>query len=146
MIPLLALVPLVIAGISALTSAAGTAASVVLSNKQADEQQRHNKAVEQIAQGGNIEDDIKNDNNLQIGLLANSPPSVNGKGINPLLVSSIIAIIPELIKAVPEAANQIKQLINGEGIKIDEPKFVSDDKLIDQYTKFLRGKKYDISM
>ena len=44
-IPLLALVPLIIAGISALTSAAATAASVVLSNKQADEQQRHNKAV-----------------------------------------------------------------------------------------------------
>ena len=76
-LPLLALIPLVIAGISALTSAAGTAASVVLSNKQADEQQRHNKAVEQIAQGENIEDDIKNDNDLQI----------NDKGINPLLVS-----------------------------------------------------------
>ena len=135
-IPLLALVSLVIAGISALTSAAGTAALVVLSNKQADEQQRHNKAVEQIAQGGNIEDDIKNDNDLQI----------NGKGINPLLVSSIIAIIPELIKAVPEAANQIKKLINGEELKIHEPKVLSDDKLIDQSIKFLRGKGYDISM
>ena len=58
-IPLLALVPLVISGIFALVGAAGTTASVVLSNKQADEQQRHNKAVEQIAQGGNIDDDIK---------------------------------------------------------------------------------------
>ena len=112
-LPLLALIPLVIAGISAITSAAGTAASVVLSNKQADEQHRHNKAVEQIAQGGNIDNDvIKNYNYLQI----------HGKGIHPLLVSSIIAIIPELIKAVPEAANQIKKLIDGEGIKLDEPK------------------------
>ena len=49
-IPLLALIQLVVAGISVLKSAAGTAPSVVISNIQADEQQRHNKAVEQIAQ------------------------------------------------------------------------------------------------
>ena len=47
---------------------------------------------------------------------------------------------------MPEAANQIKTLINGVEIKIDEPKVVSDDKLIDQYSKFLRDKGYDISM
>ena len=40
-IPLLALIPLVIAGISVLTSAAGTAASVVLTNKQANEDEKH---------------------------------------------------------------------------------------------------------
>ena len=80
------MIPLVIAGISALTSAASNAASVVLSYKLADEQQWHNKAVEQIAQGGNIDNDvINNDNDLQI----------IGKGINPILVSSIISIILE---------------------------------------------------
>ena len=47
---------------------------------------------------------------------------------------------------MPEAANQIKKLINVEGIKIDEPIVLSDDKLLDQYTKFLLGKGYDISM
>lgn len=45
----LALVPQVISGISLFASAACIAASVVLANKQADEQQKHNKAVEQIA-------------------------------------------------------------------------------------------------
>ena len=44
---------MIIDGISSLTSAAGTAASVVLTNKQAIEQQRHNKQIEQIASQGN---------------------------------------------------------------------------------------------
>ena len=47
---------------------------------------------------------------------------------------------------MPKAANKIKHLINGKGIKIDKPIVLSDDKLIDQYTEFLRGKGYDISM
>ena len=42
---LLALVPMIIVGISALLSAAGTAASVALSNKQANEEQRQINAV-----------------------------------------------------------------------------------------------------
>ena len=50
---LLALIPLVIAGISALTSVAGTTASVVLANKQANETERHNEHIEQIASQGN---------------------------------------------------------------------------------------------
>ena len=44
---------MIFARISALTAAVGTAASVVLTNKQADEQQRHNKQIEQIASQGN---------------------------------------------------------------------------------------------
>ena len=52
-LPLLALIPLVIAGISALTSVAGTTASVVLDNKQSNEAERHNKQIEQIASQGN---------------------------------------------------------------------------------------------
>ena len=52
-LPPLALIPLVIAGISALTSTASTAASVVLANKQANETERHNKQIEQIASQGN---------------------------------------------------------------------------------------------
>ena len=57
-LPLLALIPAIIAGITALTSVAGTTASVVLENKQANETERHNKAIEQIAQGGAISNDI----------------------------------------------------------------------------------------
>ena len=52
-LPLLALIPLVIASISALTSVAGTTASVVLANKQANVTERHNKQIEQIASQGN---------------------------------------------------------------------------------------------
>ena len=56
--PLLALIPAIIAGITALTSVAGTTASVVLGNKQANETEQHNKAIEQIAQGEAISNDI----------------------------------------------------------------------------------------
>ena len=44
-IPLLALIPLVIAGISALSSVAGTTASVVLANKQANEDDKHHREL-----------------------------------------------------------------------------------------------------
>ena len=57
-LPLLALIPAIIAGITTLASVAGTTASVVLGNKQANETELHNKAVEQIAQGGTISNDI----------------------------------------------------------------------------------------
>ena len=60
-LPLLALIPLVIPGISAITSAAGTAASVVLANKQANETERHNKQSEQIAVSGISNEGIKID-------------------------------------------------------------------------------------
>ena len=56
--PLLALIPEIIAGISTVASVTGTTASVVLANKQANETERHNKAIEQIAQGGAISNDI----------------------------------------------------------------------------------------
>ena len=83
-----------ISGITALASAADTTASVVLANKQADKQQRHNQAVEHIAaQGGELNtvfnrslidnDVMTNNNHLQS----------NDKGINFLLVSTIISII-----------------------------------------------------
>ena len=92
-IPLLALIPLVISGISALASADGTTASAVLANKQANKDEKHHRELESIDRGNSISNDvIKNNNDLQI----------NGNGINPLLVSSISSIIPELIKAAPE--------------------------------------------
>ena len=118
---LLALIPLVISNISALASAAGTTASVVLANKQAYENEKHYRELESIARRNSIFNDvIKINNDLQI----------NGNGINSLLVSSIISIISELIKVAPETANKIKQLIDGN--KVDEPKVLSNDKLIDQ--------------
>ena len=46
---------------------------------------------------------------------------------------------------MPEAANKIKHLINGEEIKIDEPKVLSDDTLIEQYTQFLRSTQFDVT-
>ena len=112
---------MIIAGISALTSASGTADSVVLSNKQANVDEKHHLQLESIARGNSISNDIiTNNNDLRI----------NGNGINSLLVSSIISIIPEFIKATPETANKIKQLIDGEEIKTIKPKVLSDDKLI----------------
>ena len=53
-LPLLALILLVVAGISALPSAAGTAASVLLSNKQANENEKHHRELESIARGNGI--------------------------------------------------------------------------------------------
>ena len=60
-LPLLALIFLVIAGISALTSVAGTTASVGLANKQANETERHNKQIERIAGSGISNEGIKID-------------------------------------------------------------------------------------
>ena len=53
-LPLLSLIPLVIAGISALTSVAGTTASVVLANKQANEDERHHQQLEEVPRGNGI--------------------------------------------------------------------------------------------
>ena len=47
---------------------------------------------------------------------------------------------------MPEAANKIKHLFNGEGIKIDELEILSNDKLIDQSIRFLRGKGFDVTI
>ena len=61
---------------------------------------KHHRELESIARGNSISNDvIKNDNNLQT------------------IVPLIIAILPEIIKTMPEAANQINKLIDGEGIK-----------------------------
>ena len=95
LIPIIPMIGAIAMGISALASAAGTTASVVLANKQANETKRHNKHIEQIAGNG----------------------------------------------------------ISNEGIKIDEPKFISDkalpvkktitdDELINKSMKFLRGKGF----
>ena len=56
---LLASIPLVVADIWPLTSVAGTTASVVLANKQANETERHNKQIEQIAGSGISNEVIK---------------------------------------------------------------------------------------
>ena len=127
---------MVISNISALVSAAGTTASVVLANNQANEDAKHYRELESKARGNNISNDVINNNNdLQI----------NGNGINPLLVSSNISIIQELIKASPRTANKIKQLIDGNN-KVEESKVLSDDELIDKSINFLRGEGYDVSL
>ena len=57
-LPLLTLIPLVIACISALTSVAGTTASVVLANKQANEDERHHKQLEEVARENGILNEV----------------------------------------------------------------------------------------
>ena len=57
-LPLLALILLVIAKSSALTSAAGTTASVFLANKQANEDERHHKQLEEVARGNGISNEV----------------------------------------------------------------------------------------
>jgi hypothetical protein len=47
-IPLLALIPAIAAGISAITGVAGTVASSVINSKKANEERRHNEQMEQI--------------------------------------------------------------------------------------------------
>ena len=89
-------------GISSLTSAGGATASAIISAKNCAEQELHNKQLEDIARRNCILNDV---------IKTNQDPestSLNTIGINPLLVSSIISIILELIKASPEAANKIK--------------------------------------
>ena len=140
LLPIIPLIGAIAMGISALASAGGATASAIISAKNFAEQERHNKQLEDIARGNGISNDvIKTDQGPE-------STSLNGIGINPLLVSSIISIIPELIKVAPEAANKIKQLIDGNGNKVDKPKVLSDDELIYQSINFLRGKRYDVSM
>ena len=57
-LPLLALISLVIAGISALNFVPGTSALVVLSNNQATETERHHKQLEEVARGNGISHDV----------------------------------------------------------------------------------------
>ena len=62
------------------------------------------------------------------------------------IVPFIIAVLPETIKPMPVDKNKIKQLINGERINIIAPKILSNDKIIDQYTEFLRRKSYNVTV
>ena len=55
---------------------------------------------------------IKNDNNSQTGLF-NADKSLR------LIVPFIIALLPEIIKTIPEVTIQIRHLINGEENKLD---------------------------
>ena len=129
-LPIIPLIMAVTAGISALASAGGATASAIISAKNSAEDERHHRELEKIAGSGQSDsvNILKNDNNLQT------------------IIPFIIAILPDIIKTMPEAANQIKKLIDGEGIKIDEQKVLSDDKLIDQSIKFLRGKGFDVTI
>ena len=129
-IPLIHLIGDIAAGISALASAGGATASAIISAMNSAEEERHHRELEKNAGSGQSDsvNILKNDNNLQT------------------IVTFIIAILPDIIKTMPEAANQIKQLIDGEGIKIDKPKVLSDNKLIDQSIKFLRGKGFDVTI
>ena len=132
-IPLIPLIDAIAAGISALASAGGATASAIISAKNSAEQERHNKAVEQIAPGG----ELTNDNNLQT------------------IVPFIIAGLPEIIKTMPEEANKIKHLINGEGnkvdkvIKIEEQKqdpVLSDEELDSRAITRLIGRGFNITI
>ena len=127
-------------GISALASAGGTTASAIINAKNSAEQERHNKQLEDIARGNGISNEVIKTDQDPVST------SLNGNWLNPLLVSSIISTIPELITTSPEAANKIKQLIDGNVNKVDKPKVLSDDELIDQSIKFLQGKGFDVSM
>ena len=120
----------VTAGISALASAGGATASAIISANNSAKDERRHRELEKIAGLGQSDsvNILQNDNNLHT------------------IVPFIIAVLPDIIKTMPEAANKIKYLINGEVIKIDEPNVLSNDKLIDQSIEFLRGKGYDVSM
>ena len=124
------LIVVIAAGISALASAGGNTASAIISAENPAELERHNRELEKIA-GLRQSDSVnilKNDNNLQT------------------IVPFIIAILPDIIKTMPEAANKIKHLINNDGNKVDEPEMLSDYKLIYQSTKFLRCTKYNVTV
>ena len=136
LLPIIPLIGAIAAGISALASAGGATASAIISAKNSAEQERHNKQLEDIARGNGISNDVIKTNQ--------NPESTNLNCINPLLISTIISIIPELIKASPESANKIKQLIDGNGNKIDKPKVISDDELIRLSIKFLQSKGFDV--
>ena len=129
-IPLIPLIGAIAAGISALASAGWATASAIISAKNSAEEERHHRELEKIAGSGQSDsfNILKYNNNLQT------------------IVPFIIAILPDIIKTMPEAANKIKKLIDAEGIKIDEPKVLSDDKLIDQSIKLLRGKGFDVTI
>ena len=90
------------AGISALASAGEATASAIISPKNSAEQERHNKSIKQISKQGELKNDVIKNNNLQT------------------IVPLIIAVLPEIIKTMPEEANKIKHLINGEENKENE--------------------------
>ena len=129
-LPIIPLIMAVTAGISALASAGGATASAIISTKNSAEDERHYCELEKIAGSGQSDsvNILKHDNNLQT------------------IIPFIIAVLPDIIKPMPEAANKIKHLINGEGIKINEPNVLSDDKLIDQSIEFLQGKGFDVTI
>ena len=78
----------VTAGIFALASAGEATASAINSAKNSAKVEIHHRELESIALGNNISNDvIKNDKNLQT------------------IIPFIIAILPEIIKTMPEAAN-----------------------------------------
>ena len=62
------------------------------------------------------------------------------------IVPYIIAVLAEIIKPMPKAANKIKKFIDGERINIIEQKVVSDAKLIDQYFELLLGKGFNVTV
>ena len=102
-------------GISALVSAAGTTASVVLANKQGNEDEKHHRELELIARGNGISNDIiKNDTDLQ------TPNNGKAITIDPKLAAAIISLVPAAIEVIPSAVKTITNLINGEGNKVDE--------------------------
>ena len=61
---------------------------------------------------------IKNDNNSQTGL-SQDLRSLDPEQSLRLIVPFIIALLPEIIKTIPEAAIQIRHLINGEENKLN---------------------------
>ncbi len=56
-LPLLPLIGAIAAGITALSAAAGTTANTIIQAKKAEEEKRHNLAVEDIAKGGDLKEE-----------------------------------------------------------------------------------------
>ena len=122
-IPLIPLIGAIAARISALASAEEATASAIISAKNSAEDERDQKAVEQIARGNGISNDvIKNYTDLQ------TPNNEKGITIDLKLAAAIIFMVPSAIEVLPSAVNKIKNLINSEEnkvhevIKINEPK------------------------
>ena len=149
-----------VAGISALASTVGATASSIISAKNSAEDENYHCGLKSIVRGNNILNNIiLNDQffghitngDLKHLYLITSLTKINDlqitcNGINCLIDSLIIFVIPEKIKAASKGANNIKQFIDSSDNKIDKSKVLSNDKLIDQLIKFLRCKDYDVSM
>lgn len=83
------------------------AASAIISHSNSAEDEWHHRKLETAAKYSEQNDLI---NNIK-----------NGKSLQ-TIAPLITAFLPEIIKILPDLVNTIKNMINGNGSKIDEPK------------------------